>query len=243
MTYREFSNAFDIYSDRHSEAKYGSLIFFDEYEKSLLLTNAANEIVKEMLPFFDRNEKIKKQLLSITRSVQIISQSTLPDSMRLKHGSIIYELPNDVVYIVAESLKDANGVILMRIKPIQDDEAYYSFDNPFRASIRGYSWSTGISMEINGLFKKYTEIITSISPSVNPQYYIKYVAEVPPFIVAEDLLEASIMGISTNSNLDIDAPLKPLHEKILDRAITIGFSNRRDDLNAKMAASTLSMNS
>ena len=71
MTYNELSDAMDVLSNRYSQTKNVSLIPFDEYEKSLFITKAANEIVKELLPFYDRNEKIKKQLLPITKSVQV----------------------------------------------------------------------------------------------------------------------------------------------------------------------------
>jgi hypothetical protein len=243
MTYRELSIAFDVYSNRHAEVKLSSLLFFDEYEKSLFLTMAANEIVKEMLPYFDKNEKIKKQLLSITRAVQISTPSSVDNDLRLKKDSLVYELPSDVMYVVAESIRTSLGAILMRIKPLQDDEAYYSFDNPFRASTRGYAWSTGISQSVGGTVKRYTEVITSVSSSVSPEYYIKYVCDVPPFIVTEDLMEGIVSGQSTNSNLDADAPLKPLHEKILNRAIEIGYMAKADDPNAKANASNLSHDS
>ena len=243
MTYRELSIAFDVYSNRHAESKFETLLFFDEYEKSLFLTMAANEIVKQMLPFFDKNEKIKKQLLSITRGIQISTQASVDVDIRLKSGSIVYELPSDVMYIVAESLRNESGAILMRIKPLQDDDAYYSFDNPFRASKRGYAWSTGISQNASGSIKRYTEVITSIAASSNPEYYLKYVCDVPPFIVTDDIMGGIVSGQSTNSNIDSDAPLKPLHEKILDRAITIAYMAKSDDANAKVAASNLSQDS
>jgi hypothetical protein len=239
MTYRELSDAFDVYSNRYAEAKFATLLFFDEYEKSLFLTKAANEIVKEMLPFYDKNEKIKKQLLTITRAVQISTQASVSNDTRLKKDSIVYELPEDVMYVVAQALRTSTGALLMRIKPLQDDEAYYTFDNPFRSSTRGYAWSVGISDST----KKYTEVITSILAATSPEYYLKYVCDVPAFVVTDDLLEASINGISTNANLDDEAPLNILHEKILDRAVSIGYMAKGDDINSKVAASNLSINS
>jgi len=243
MTYKELSNAFDVYSNRHAESKLETLLFFDEYEKSLLLTKAANEIVKEMLPSFDRNEKIKKQLAQLTRSTQISTQVTLDNGLKLRNDSIVYQLPNDVLYVVAESLRNSTGAILNRIKPLQDDEAYYSFDNPFRASARGYAWSVVISESVSNVITKYIEVITSISAATNPEYYLKYISEVPAFIVTDSLLDATINGLSTNTNINLEAPLGILHEKILDRAITIGYMAKGDDPNLKVAASNLSTNS
>lgn len=243
MTYKELSDAFDIYSNRYSESKYASLLFFDEYEKSLLITKAANEIVKELLPFYDKNEKIKKQLLQITRSAQISSQSVVNNDLRLKKDSIVYELPDDVLYVVAQSLRNSTGAIIKRIKPLQDDESYYTFDNPFRSSDRGYAWAVGLSINVEGQIKEYSEIITSVLSSTNPEYYLKYICKVPAFIVTDNLLEASICGMSTNDNTLAEAPLGMLHEKILDRAISIGYMSKGDDINSKVAASNLSINS
>ena len=243
MTYAELSNAFDVYSNRHSEQKLGSLLFFDEYEKSLFLTKAANDIVKEMLPFYDRNEKIKKQLLTITRSAQISAMATISDDLRLKKNSIIYELPEDVLYVVAESLRDANGVILNRIKPLKDDEAYHTFENPFRSSTRGYALRNGLSISTSGVVKRYSEIITSIPQSSSPEYFIKYICKIPPFIVSDTLNNASVDGTSINNSLNNEAPLYILHEKILDRAITIAFMAKSDDPNSKTTATALSKDS
>jgi len=243
MTYTELSDAMDVLSNRYAQNKNVSLIIFDEYEKSLYLTKAANDIVKEMMPFYDRNEKVKKQLLSITKSAQISTIYNADVTKRLRKDSIVYELPSDVLYVVAESIRDTNNAILRRIKPLKDDEAYYSFDNPFRASTRGYAWRDSITFEDGGITKKYSEIITDVLAATNPRYYLKYICKIPPFIVTDSLEEASVDGVSTNTDLTAVAPLDMLHEKILDRAITIGYMSKTDDPNAKMAASNLSINS
>jgi hypothetical protein len=243
MTYSELSDAMDVLSNRYAQTKNVSLAVFDEYEKSLLLTKAANDIVKQIMVSYDRNEKIKKQLLSITKSAQIGTIFAADPSLLVRADSIVFELPDDVLYVVAESIRDADNAILRKIKPLKDDEAYYSFDNPFRASERGYAWRDSITLVDGGVTKKYSEIITDIQVTDSPRYYLKYISKIPPFIVTDSLEDASIEGVSTNNNLNATAPLDMLHEKILDAAIVLGYMSKTDDPNAKVAASNLSINS
>jgi hypothetical protein len=232
MTYRELSNAFDVYSNRHAEAKLETLLFFDEYEKSLFLTQAADEIVKELLPFYDRNEKIKKQLLPITKSVQLSLASGVNDTLKFSSTNILYELPGDVLYVVNEFLKAPSGATLSVVKPLADDETSSTLESPFRTpSKRTYAYRN--SLAVAG--KYYSEIITNALASADPKYFIRYVSETPAFIVTEDLLDGSIGGVSTNANLDEIAPLEMLHNKILNRAILIGYESKSDDVNAKNA--------
>lgn len=231
MTYRELSNHFDVYSNRYAESKYEKLLFFDEYEKSLFLTQAADEIVKELLPFYDRNEKIKKQLLPITKSTHI-HLATINADNKIKSTTLAYEIPNDVLYVVLEFLKTAGGVIIDRVKPLSDDETAYVMDNPFRSpSTRPYAFRNSLSIGDN----KYAEIITNVLANTSPVYFMRYVSTVPAFIVTEDLLDASINGESTNADLDAVAPLEMLHNKILNKAILIAYAAKSDDINSKVA--------
>lgn len=243
MTYRELSDAFDVYSNRFASAKNTSLIPFDEYEKSLFLTKAADELVKELLPFYDRNEKIKKQLLPITRTAQVSLDSNVPASARVKNGSLVYELPANTIYVAAESLKNALGAILRQIKPLKDDEAFYSIDSPFRSTTKGYAFRGSLSYIVNNELKKYSEVITDINSGTDPKYYIKYIIDVPAIIVTDDLDNASVKGISQNADIDLEAPLSMLHEKILDRAIIMAYTAKTDDINSKAANANLSSNS
>jgi len=229
MTYKELSDNFDVYSNRHAESKYEKLLFFDEYEKSLFLTQAADEMVKELLPFYDRNEKIKKQLLPITKSAHI-SLSSVSSDHKISALSLTYLVPSDVLYVVLEFLKTSGGVIIDRVKPLSDDETAYVMDNPFRTpTARPYAYRNSLTVDSDS----YAEIITSVLANTNPVYFIRYVSKVPAFIVTDSLLGASINGVSTNSDLTAVAPLEMLHNKILNKAILIAYEAKSDDVNSK----------
>lgn len=252
MTYRELSDMMDVMSNRFAIDKNTSLIPFDEYEKSFLLTKAANEIVKELMPFYDRNEKIKKQLLSITRVLEVNNPSdtsAVPNSDRYRPGTLVYEIPGDIMYVVSESLKDSSGAIIKRIKPLKDDEAYYTLESPFRAPTRTYAYRVGFSKYNNSTDQttEYSEILTNvIAGGTGPVYHLKYLTTIPPFIVTEDLEDATIGGLSKlpdGISLDDEAPLMMLHEKILDRAVLLGYLSKSDDVNAKSASTNLSADS
>lgn len=249
MTYRELSDQMDVLSNRFALGKNTSVVPFDEYEKSIFLTKAANEIVKELMPFYDRNEKIKKQLLSITRIFEVgalQNTTNVPLSQRYKEDTLVYEIPSDISYVVSESLKSSTGAILKRIKPLKDDEAYYTMESPFRSTTRPYAFRVGLSIEAADITKEYAEIITNVSSSPVPKYHMKYLTVIPPFIVTEDLEDATVNGLSSlpaGITINDEAPLSMLHEKILDRAILIGYLAKTDDVNSKSASSTLSTNS
>lgn len=249
MTYRELSDYMDVLSNRFALEKNTSVVPFDEYEKSVFLTKAANEIIKEMLPFYDRNEKIKQQLLPLTRVLNVstlTSSGTISLPMRYNASTLVYEIPSDIMYIVSEALKSSAGAILKRIRPLKDDEAYFTLENPFRVTSRSYAFRTGLSTDTNGVLKEYSEIITNVPASPVPTYHVKYLANVSPFIVTEDLEDATISGLGSlpvGITLDDEAPLPMLHEKILDRAILIGYLAKSDDVNAKSASINLSTNS
>ena len=230
MTYKELSDNFDVYSNRHAESKYEKLLFFDEYEKSLFLTQAADEIVKELLPFYDRNEKIKKQLLPITKSAHI-SLSSVSSDHKISSLSLTYLVPTDVLYVVLEFLKTSGGVIIDRVKPLSDDETAYVMDNPFRTpTTRPYAYRNSLTVDNDS----YAEIITGVLANTNPVYFMRYVSKVPAFIVTDNLLDASINGVSTNADLDTTAPLEMLHNKILNKAILIAYEAKSDDVNSKV---------
>jgi hypothetical protein len=230
MTYRELSDNFDVYSNRYAESKYEKLLFFDEYEKSLFLTQAADEIVKELLPFYDRNEKIKKQLLPITKSAHI-SLSSVSSDHKISALSLTYLIPSDVLYVVLEFLKTSSGIIIERVKPLSDDETAYVMDNPFRTpATRPYAYRNSLTVDSDS----YAEIITGVLANTNPVYFIRYVSRVPAFIVTDNLLDASINGVSTNADLDVTAPLEMLHNKILNKAILIAYETKSEDVNSKV---------
>lgn len=231
MTYKELSDAFDVYANRYAQQKYMTILQFDEYEKSLFLTQAADEIVKEMLPFYDRNEKIKKQLLSITKSVELSLATGVSDEYKISNSNLLYEIPEDVLYVVVEFIKNPSRTTLERVRPLADDETGYSLDSPFRVPTkRGYAYRNSLTVGS----KKYSEIITNILAASTPKYFIRYVSEVPTFIVTDTLLDASINGVSTNANINAIAPLEMLHNKILNRAILIGYESKSDDINSKV---------
>lgn len=241
MNYKEMSDAFDVYSNRYSDAKLGSLLYFDEYEKSLFITKAANIIVKEMLPFYDKNEKIREQLLDITRTKQLTADSGFVNTLKFDKSSFVYKLPSDIMYIVAESIRSTDGTLVKKVRPLHDDEFYYTLDNPFRVNTDEFGYRSFVSLynSTDNVIDRYAEIYTTASG----KYFIKYLCNIPPFVLDSNLDDGSIGGINANAYVDHEAPLSMLHEKIIDKAVELGYMAKNDDINSKVATSKSSAES
>lgn len=110
MTTEEFSNEFDtlVNSFAYSEA-FGTIqdpLKFDEYEKSVHLTKAQEELVKELysgqLTGFEDSEKIRRFLSNIVKTAEI-SCNKAPGG--ITDTSVFAPLPEDLMYIVYESAR------------------------------------------------------------------------------------------------------------------------------------------
>ena len=116
MTTTEFSNEFDIlYNSITSNQAPG----IDEYEKSVFLTKAQSEIIKEYFNSrvdganggFDGSQKRQydfSQLIT-TKEIEAIDEKNLKDDNKLYHicnDSLIFELPKDYFLIINEAIKE-----------------------------------------------------------------------------------------------------------------------------------------
>ena len=75
MNYIELSNEFDILSNKFSLENSIPPQMFDEYEKSVFVTMAAEQIVNSILPFYDKNEFVRKALDDLTVSTVMSPES------------------------------------------------------------------------------------------------------------------------------------------------------------------------
>lgn len=149
MTTQEFSNEFDTlvnsysrYKDFDDKENLDS-IEFNEYEKSIYLTQGQEQIIKELyngknsyLDSFEKTEEIRRYLSNLLKT-EII---TLPvqTTGALSPNSVFYTIPAEVWYIVYEQVKfddetlDCLNGSTGGIVPVTLDEYYRVSRNPFR---------------------------------------------------------------------------------------------------------------
>ena len=224
MTNREFSDNFDTLLNSYAIAKpMGidipiSTIELDEYEKSIFLTNAQEDILYEMYQgytlnraSFDETEELKRYL------GELVSRKELLPTKVSNNYEV--DLPKDLWFITEESaiLGEDAGCFNNKealVVPTEQDNLYKILQNPFKCpnSKRVLRLDLG-TLKIE-LVSKY-EII---------KYKLKYLSVPSPIILIDLPDELSIKGIQKET----ECKLHPmLHKNILDRAVKLAYYNKR----------------
>ena len=219
MTIIEFSNQFDIlYNNITSNQAPG----LNEYEKSVFLTKAQDEIVKNYFEASSLGNTVKKGFddtilrqmdfssLMTTREYQdgIIGESTLDPR------AIVYDIPeNDNVYIVINEslhLMDDNGVVkgVRQVVPLSYLEYSRLMLKPFKQPIKNQAWrliTRGKRGELNktdanSTIKTRVEIITT-NADLN-HYTGNMVIDLP-----EKNIDTSVEDLIKDINISINEPI------------------------------------
>lgn len=207
MTTQEFSNEFDTLLNSYSTVPpYGDEnkldITLDEYEKSVFLTKAQEEIVVESYTgknqfgeSFERTEEIRRYLSDLVKTV--VLSDKLTGHVGLSKTSMFFQLPEDVWFITYESatLKDERLGCLdgeeATIVPVTQDEYYRIAKNPFRGPSKGRA----VRLDIGD------GVIEIISDYNIDKYLVRYLSRPKP-IVLVDLSELSVNGIKVRTECE-----------------------------------------
>lgn len=248
MTASEFEREFDILYNNIASNSAPSI---DAYEKSVFLTKAQESIVASLYDgSFENSEKLIEYLNDLVVSVCFDSKDSLEvaDKYKIstKDNSFMFQLPENVFFIVYESLiKDDQNI---SVRPTKHDEYNRVRNNPFKrprktealrliSSVETFPTIDNIekpglinipSVEIppiveESLIKKITviEILTSYSEF---QYKLRYIRKPKPIILyTEEGL--TIDGNDTILNNDSPCELNSaLHRIILETAVNLAAS-------------------
>lgn len=231
MTREEFSNGFDTMLNSYSaSANFGEestkqSIALDEYEKSLLLTKAQNELVVNLYngrnPYgesFESTEELRRYLsnLVVEKYLKPIT-NTSGTPLGITSTSSFFTLPEDLWFITLESVILDNGKCrgetYMNVYPTKQDEYLNIKDNPFR----GANDRRALRLDLS---EGNVEIICKYLIAV---YYIRYIKKVPPIILT-DLPEG--LTIEKESKASDCILHEALHQKILDRAVQLALQSK-----------------
>ena len=228
MTVQEFSNEFDTllnsYSNSPTYGKENKLdIVLDEYEKSIFLTKAQDEIVIELYSgkntvgdTFEGTEEIRRYLADLIKTIKLTNKLT--EYIGVTNNSILFKLPEDVWFITYESviLEDENlGCYNGReviVVPIAIDEFYRISNNPFK----GPSKSRVIRLDIEN------NVVELVSDYNIKEYTVRYLSKPKPIILT-DLNDLSVNGIHTVSECELNSAI---HRAILERAIKLAIISK-----------------
>ena len=117
MTTEEFSNGFDTLVNSYRRFKafdkqeVVDSIEFNEYEKSLFLTKAQQELVIDFYngknPYrdsFEGTEELRRYLDSLVRTKSYSTDDRVTETIGVSDNSVIYKLPEDLAFITLEQI-------------------------------------------------------------------------------------------------------------------------------------------
>lgn len=234
-TVEEWSNAFDVLVAsyiRNSRFGFTDPLVFDEYEKSLFLTKAQEELVQSIyngnstINSFEETEYLRKQLSSLIS--QFKGKSTKIDTgLHDKYYHYLYELPENCWFIIyeqaitIEASKVCKAPRVVEIYPTTHDEYSKIIKNPFR----GPNDYRALRLD-NG--DKKVEIVSKLELT---EYTARYLSKPIP-IVLEDFSSEnlSIEGVNTPSTCTLP---EMVHQNILNYAVQLAVNSRLSGNNNK----------
>lgn len=235
MTTEEFSNEFDTLLNSYSVInKFGKNTFMsiecDEYEKSVFLTKAQEDIIisiyngkNQFNDTFEKTEEIRRYLSNL---IKTFSTSEQAESKKgLSNSSVFYKLPEDVWFITYESVNLSGDSLcedtIALVTPITQDDYYKVNNNPFRWPNERRVLRLDNEDRIVELISKYT--IDS--------YLIRYITKPDPIILTDLPDNLSINGISIKT----ECKLTPaIHRAILERAIQLAVMSKASNAGKKI---------
>lgn len=228
MTIQEFSNIFDtLLNSYNTTAQFGEQaskreIVLDEYEKSVYLTKAQEEVVTNFYngknPYgdsFESTEEMRRYLENLVKT-KVYSTTEQVSGTGVSDNSVFYKLPNDVAFITMEqvtyndkSLGCYNGSTAA-VYPVTQDEYSRIKNNPFRGPTKYKVVRLDSGENAVELVSKYKI----------EKYLLRYLSKPKPIILETLPNDLTIEGVSEQT----ECTLHPiLHDTILERAVQIAL--------------------
>lgn len=250
MTVSEFSNEFDVlYNNITSNQAPG----LDEYEKSVFLTKAQDEIVKSYFDprlnkpqeGFDGNEKRQIDFSMIMRTKSYTSFDTA--SFDNKPNTKKVTLDKDIMMFINEFAdvirgNNTNNKVRLTVIPLDYREYSRLMSKPYKRPLQYQAWR--LLDNSDGINK--AEIIIGPVDELKT-YSIRYIKRPRPIIVAP-LDGVTLDGYygayddgspctdQASADFGLECELDPiLHKEILQRAVELAKAAYTGDLNSQVA--------
>ena len=226
MDVQELSNLFDtllqpfIVKDNFGEQ---NTLAFDEYEKSIFLTKAQEQIVLELYQELEQSEENRKYLSNLIKTGNYVpigeQDNTLINNI---FKSYKVEIEDSVLFMIYEqcTLSDENNCIngrIVSVVPTIHDDLDKVLKNPFK--------SPNNRKVIRLDFDNKIELISKYNIS---NYKVRYLKKPNPIILVklEDLNIDKKQEVSNGETNPI------LHERIVQRAVQLAVQSKVKSNNA-----------
>lgn len=227
MTTQEFSNSFDVlYNNIMSNAAPG----LNEYEKSVFLTKAQEEIVKNY--FNPKGNKYQegfdgsaKRQIDFSGLISVADATTTTLSPKFDVRAKVYKLPADLFLIINESLTTNTGI--KQVIAIRYDEYTRLMSKPYKEPLKFQAWRLVTKGEGSSVVQ--SEVIPHSGETIT-KYTIRYVRRPKPIILCDLSSEYGDVSINKMSTVS-ECELNPLiHEEILQRAVELAKAAYTGDI-------------
>lgn len=229
MSLKELSDEFDVLLNSHAvKAGFGeqsspSALVLDEYEKSVLLTDAQEELVLSLYNgrnpstlSFEETEELRRYLSELIAEATLEPlTNTSGTPLGVDTKSSFFTLPEDVWFITYEEVqanKDTekcSGIKGMEVVPVRQDEYHRLKKNPFRGATERRALRLDLSEGNVEIVCKYA--VTS--------YYLRYLKKLSPIILIDLPDGLAIRGVSEATTEEQLKVTEKLHRRILNRAV------------------------
>ena len=235
MTTEEFSNGFDTYVSSYRRFKDFDKkeeldsIEFDEYEKSLYLTSAQDELVANLYngkniygDSFESTEEMRRQLDVLVKQ-KVYNSPDGSHTTGVSSESVFYSLPADLAYIVFEQVTFGSGAgcaggSIAAVYPVTHDEYSRVSRNPFR----GPTTYKALRLDSGN---REVEIVSKYPIS---KYMLRYISNPAPIILENLPNSLKVKGKAAAATCQLP---EQLHDIILKRAVELALSTK--SLNTK----------
>ena len=228
MNVQEFSNSFDTllqpYIAKESFSEQNNLAF-DEYEKSIFLTKAQEQIVLELYQELEQSEEVRKYLSNLIKTDNYVPVGEQDETLiNNNFKSYKVEISNDILFMIYEqcTLSDENNCInnkIVSVVPTIHDDLDKVLKNPFK--------SPNSRKVIRLDFDNKIELISKYNIS---NYKVRYLKRPNPIILITLEDNLSINNGDTKVSNGETNPI--LHERIVQRAVQLAVQSKVKSNNA-----------
>lgn len=224
MTTQEFSDQFDVlYNNIMSNQAPG----LDEYEKSVFITKAQFEIVKNY--FNPKSNKIQegfddspKRQIDFSKLMTVVKPTpeVIANYPKFDSRSILYKMPTDVLFVLNETGKATEGTSVrpVTIIPISFEEYSRILSKPYKQPLKNQGWRLLNGGLANATTQFVSEVIVKAGATLS-DYVIRYVKRPKPTILTNLAdTNVSLEGETVVTECELD-PI--LHPEILQRAVEL----------------------
>ena len=228
MNVQEFSNSFDTllqpYIAKESFSEQNNLAF-DEYEKSIFLTKAQEQIVLELYQELEQSEEVRKYLSNLIKTDNYVPVGEQDETLiNNNFKSYKVDISNDILFMIYEqcTLSDENNCInnkIVSVVPTIHDDLDKVLKNPFK--------SPNSRKVIRLDFDNKIELISKYNIS---NYKVRYLKKPNPIILVSLEDNLSINNGDTEVSNGETNPI--LHERIVQRAVQLAVQSKVKSNNA-----------